>query len=480
VLKLESSTWTRARREGGAIGGNSVLVSLAALFVLQRRGLLGGLDARIASSFPSDARSQSTSNRVVDQSAVMHRGLARLQEVIPSVSIYNPKENYECSEWDHSCGQAHVPFLHPPRQRGPEEVDGVSSVQVKLREGQVLVRHEPNSSIVPVLVDALREAGYESSPLVACPPGTLPGEPSVADASAPPQQGLSLLGGEPHHAYMIVGGGPVALRAAEAVRKAGFEGEVVLVGAERELPYDRPPLSKEYLAGVGEREALFIHPSSFYSEGRRTARARLGTGGVRTRARNGYSNAVNRCVKRFAARPRTDGRFREPNTRSIGESCAGSDCARAPPSRPSHAATWRFRSAASGGCAWIVVRRPRLRAFLGVLHGVLKDETLLHRRWHPFAVAQIHVPRRQLDPRRRFPGRSWLHDRVRADGCFRLLVRDLTRRGRSGPGCDIRRDRTRRSPRACLLFARRLLTREQSQRSDRQRGDEETSQAAPQ
>jgi hypothetical protein len=75
-----------------------VLVSLAALFVLQRRGLRGGLDARIASSFPSDARSQSTSNRVVDQSAVMHRGLARLQEVIPSVSIYNPKENYECSE----------------------------------------------------------------------------------------------------------------------------------------------------------------------------------------------------------------------------------------------------------------------------------------------------------------------------------------------------------------------------------------------
>lgn len=42
----------------------------------------------------------------------------------------------------------------------------------------------------------------------------------------------------------------------------------MLVGAERELPYDRPPLSKEYLAGVGERDALFIHPPSFYSDAR--------------------------------------------------------------------------------------------------------------------------------------------------------------------------------------------------------------------
>lgn len=68
--------------------------------------------------------------------------------------------------------------------------------------------------------------------------------------------------------YMIVGGGLAATRAAEALRTSGFDGEVVLVGAERELPYDRPPLSKEYLAGVGERDALFIHPSDFYSEAR--------------------------------------------------------------------------------------------------------------------------------------------------------------------------------------------------------------------
>jgi copper chaperone len=48
-----------------------------------------------------------------------------------------------------------------------KEVDGVSSIQVQLREGQVLVRHDPDSSIASALVDALKEAGYESSPLLA-------------------------------------------------------------------------------------------------------------------------------------------------------------------------------------------------------------------------------------------------------------------------------------------------------------------------
>ena len=48
-----------------------------------------------------------------------------------------------------------------------KEVDGVSNVQVKLREGQVLVQHDPDTSIPSALVDALKEAGYESSPLLA-------------------------------------------------------------------------------------------------------------------------------------------------------------------------------------------------------------------------------------------------------------------------------------------------------------------------
>jgi copper chaperone len=44
-----------------------------------------------------------------------------------------------------------------------KELDGVSGVEVKLREGKVLVRHDSNSPVAS-LVNALKEAGYESSP----------------------------------------------------------------------------------------------------------------------------------------------------------------------------------------------------------------------------------------------------------------------------------------------------------------------------
>jgi len=49
--------------------------------------------------------------------------------------------------------------------------------------------------------------------------------------------------------YAIVGAGLAGARAAEALRGAGFGGRIVLIGAEPDLPYDRPPLSKEVLTG---------------------------------------------------------------------------------------------------------------------------------------------------------------------------------------------------------------------------------------
>ncbi|WP_062202863.1 NAD(P)/FAD-dependent oxidoreductase [Demequina salsinemoris] len=52
---------------------------------------------------------------------------------------------------------------------------------------------------------------------------------------------------------VVVGASLAGLRAVESSRRAGFDGEIVLLGAERHLPYDRPPLSKRYL--VGEAEA---------------------------------------------------------------------------------------------------------------------------------------------------------------------------------------------------------------------------------
>ena len=65
---------------------------------------------------------------------------------------------------------------------------------------------------------------------------------------------------------VIVGAGLAAARAAESLRKEGFEGSVTMFGDEPQRPYLRPPLSKEYLRGEGEREKVFVHPEGWYDE----------------------------------------------------------------------------------------------------------------------------------------------------------------------------------------------------------------------
>jgi len=66
--------------------------------------------------------------------------------------------------------------------------------------------------------------------------------------------------------YLIVGASLAGAKAAEALRAAGFDGPVVLIGAETEMPYERPPLSKGYLQGKAEREVIYVHPAEWYQE----------------------------------------------------------------------------------------------------------------------------------------------------------------------------------------------------------------------
>jgi 3-phenylpropionate/trans-cinnamate dioxygenase ferredoxin reductase subunit len=66
--------------------------------------------------------------------------------------------------------------------------------------------------------------------------------------------------------YVIVGASLCGGRAAETLRKEGFDGRLVLIGAEPDRPYERPPLSKEYLQGKSERERLFLRPPEFYED----------------------------------------------------------------------------------------------------------------------------------------------------------------------------------------------------------------------
>jgi len=66
-------------------------------------------------------------------------------------------------------------------------------------------------------------------------------------------------GGRPALERIVVAGGSLAgLRACESLRRHGFEGAIVVLGAERHLPYDRPPLSKQYLAGAWDRDRLAL------------------------------------------------------------------------------------------------------------------------------------------------------------------------------------------------------------------------------
>ncbi|WP_431927553.1 NAD(P)/FAD-dependent oxidoreductase [Nonomuraea jabiensis] len=75
--------------------------------------------------------------------------------------------------------------------------------------------------------------------------------------------------------FVIVGAGLAGAKAAETLREEGFDGEIVLIGAENERPYERPPLSKEYLQGKSERESIFVHGPEWYAD--HAVDLRLGT-----------------------------------------------------------------------------------------------------------------------------------------------------------------------------------------------------------
>jgi 3-phenylpropionate/trans-cinnamate dioxygenase ferredoxin reductase component len=68
----------------------------------------------------------------------------------------------------------------------------------------------------------------------------------------------------PDQTFVIVGASLAGAKAAETLRAEGFDGRLVLIGAESERPYERPPLSKDYLRGEVGREKVYVHDESFY------------------------------------------------------------------------------------------------------------------------------------------------------------------------------------------------------------------------
>jgi 3-phenylpropionate/trans-cinnamate dioxygenase ferredoxin reductase subunit len=111
------------------------------------------------------------------------------------------------------------------------------------------------------------------------------------------------------HPYVIVGGGLAAGKAAETLRAEGFDGPVVLVAAEPERPYERPPLSKGYLLGKEERDVVYVHDPGWYDEHdvdlRTGTRAvRLDPGAHRLELQTGESLEYGRLLLATGAHPR--------------------------------------------------------------------------------------------------------------------------------------------------------------------------------
>ena len=74
--------------------------------------------------------------------------------------------------------------------------------------------------------------------------------------------------------FAIVGAGQTAAQAVDSLRREGFDGRLVVIGDEQHPPYQRPPLSKKFLAGEMPLERLLVKPTAFYE----TARAELKLG----------------------------------------------------------------------------------------------------------------------------------------------------------------------------------------------------------
>ena len=66
--------------------------------------------------------------------------------------------------------------------------------------------------------------------------------------------------------FLLVGGGMASAHCAAELRRRGAEGSVLLVGREPEPPYERPPISKEYLRGDAGREDAYVNGPSWYEQ----------------------------------------------------------------------------------------------------------------------------------------------------------------------------------------------------------------------
>jgi 3-phenylpropionate/trans-cinnamate dioxygenase ferredoxin reductase component len=109
--------------------------------------------------------------------------------------------------------------------------------------------------------------------------------------------------------FVIIGAGLAGAKAAEALREKGFDGQLLLFGQERHRPYERPALSKGYLAGSAERESVFVHPAGWYDDNHVELRldttvTAIDRPGKKLRLADGGEASYDKLVLATGARPR--------------------------------------------------------------------------------------------------------------------------------------------------------------------------------
>ena len=108
---------------------------------------------------------------------------------------------------------------------------------------------------------------------------------------------------------VIVGGGHAGGQAAASLRQEGYEGEVIVVADEPHIPYQRPPLSKQYLAGEYGLERVYLRPDKFYLDREIAVRKGVRAVGINPDARtlecgNGETLAYDKLLLATGSRPR--------------------------------------------------------------------------------------------------------------------------------------------------------------------------------